>query len=508
MKSAQRIKDLLDGNLPLSLKDCKRGIEKESLRTSCGKISSSIHPMKLGSPLFNKYITTDFSESLLEAITPPLKSNTQTISFLKSIEKRVYQSIEDELLWPFSIPPSGTTNDLIKIAYYGTSNQAKLKQIYRKGLSHRYGRIMQVIAGIHYNFSFPNSFFSEISRISNQKKLKEVRDDIYLATIRNLKRNNWLLLYLFGSSPIVTEELIGSRAHNFRKYRDIFYLPHATSLRMSDLGYTNKSQSGLRVSTNSLDDYISSLDYAVSNPSEEYSQIDTFLGDSRLQLSENYLQIEDEFYSSVRPKSSAEGDKRQTKKLKKTGIDYIEIRSLDLDPDLPSGISMKESIFLDLFIIYCMASKDMKIGNDEYHQIQKNDLNVSLFGRKKRIKLKRNLEEIYLKDWGLKILDGMESIAEAMNMDIDIMPYRRMVLSPEETKSGLILDDILSSKIDFTKHALSIAQKNKAILLDEIVDPRFEKLINKEIEQSFKLYQENEKENDITFENYLKEYLS
>lgn len=490
----------------LNLADCNRGLEKESLRISKKFISKKDHPKSLGSALFNKYITTDFSESLVELISPPQKSYKATIRFIELVEKFVNQNIEDEFLWSFSIPPSNIKESDIRIAEYGTSNLAKFKHYYRLGLSHRYGRYMQAIAGIHYNFSLPDNFFLEI--LENKETLPRTieKNNIYLSTIRNLQRMNWLLLFLFGSSPIVIEQLISNQKYRFKKHKDVFYHPFATSIRMSDLGYRNNAQSNISISLNSLDDYISNLRAATSTESGLYREISKRHPNKRLQLNESFLQIEDEYYSSVRPKSSMEGIERTTKKIAEKGIDYIEIRSMDLDPCLTTGISENEMKFLDLFIIFALCDQNRPISSSESEEIQKNDLNVSIFGRKQGLTLRRMKEKISLKDWGNEILDGIEDLSELLNIDINIHNYRESISNPTYTKSSKVLDQFIDSGEDYMAYGEAISMKNKIALKEKKEDSMIMKLIKDEVCLSILKQQRSEIEEDIEFDDYLRIY--
>ena len=166
------LKDLRESGSLDDLKSIKRGIEKESLRVdSLGSISKKKHPDKLGSALTNSFITTDFSEALLELVTPTFTDPQSCLDFLTNLHSFVHQSIDKELLWPMSMPCSIGSNEEVAIGEYGSSNSGTMKSVYRKGLAHRYGSKMQAIAGIHYNFSFPDSFFEKIadfSGLSNQ----------------------------------------------------------------------------------------------------------------------------------------------------------------------------------------------------------------------------------------------------------------------------------------------------------------------------------------------------
>ena len=134
----------------------RRGIEKESLRVAPdGNLSGRSHPRELGSTLTHPNITTDFSEAQLELITGVHATPEACIGQLHEIHRYVYSSLDDELLWVASMPCFVGDDADIPVGRYGTSNIGMAKTVYRLGLGHRYGRLMQTISGIHYNFSLP-----------------------------------------------------------------------------------------------------------------------------------------------------------------------------------------------------------------------------------------------------------------------------------------------------------------------------------------------------------------
>ena len=170
---------------------------------------------------------------------------------MTEIHQAVYRAIGDELLWAASMPCRLPADDAIPIGYYGTSNVGRTKSVYRMGLSHRYGRRMQTISGIHYNFSLP----------------QPLSNDAYFGLIRNFRRQSWLLLYLFGASPCVCSSFVAGREHQLKRWSgDTLYLPYATSLRMGNLGYQSDAQSALCVSYNNLESYAASLHEAMTQP--------------------------------------------------------------------------------------------------------------------------------------------------------------------------------------------------------------------------------------------------
>ena len=436
------------------------GIERESLRLDGKRISSKGHSKFLGSPLFNSFITTDFSEALFEFITPPSKDNYSKKDLLNDIHHFVFENIEGDKLWPFSMPPNILNDDEIRIAEYGRSNLALFKMAYRNGLSYRYGRKMQAIAGIHYNYSFPEKLWDTISNNYSEKDPKSIKSELYFSCIRNTYRFNWLLLYLFGASPLITKDYLKQNIsiYPFQKHKDFLFLPNATSLRMSDLGYQNSRQSKIKVSINSLDSYLRDLLKATSTRNQEFSHISEKSTKELMQINSNYLQIEDEYYAPCRPKSNISNSTRLLSKLKEGGVDYIEIRSLDLDPFSRIGINIETMNFLEAFTIYCAIKESPSLNLNERKETESNNLIVAIEGRKEDVTLQRNDKSVKLKDWANEIIDEMGEIMTIL--DINQETYKRVINDPQETTSAKYLNMILDSNYSFHEIGLSLADDN------------------------------------------------
>ena len=188
------------------------GIERENLRInkSTGEISTKKYNKNWGSPLKNPHITTDFAESMPEFVTGiytgPNKID-QCYNFLSQCHTFTYQNgYQDETFWPLSMPPKILNTDDIKLAYYGTSNTARIKQVYRKGLILRYGALMQMICGIHFNYSLPKElwpYYYKLLDKSTTLSIKDFKSDMYFSLIRNFQKLSWIIPYLFGSSPAI-----------------------------------------------------------------------------------------------------------------------------------------------------------------------------------------------------------------------------------------------------------------------------------------------------------------
>ena len=150
---------------PEALAGIRRGIEKEGLRVRPdGSLADTPHPAGLGSALTHERITTDFSESQLELITGVHGGIDGCLRELTEIHQVVYRALGDELLWSSSMPCRLPADELIPLGRYGSSNVGRAKTVYRNGLAHRYGRRMQTISGIHYNFSLPEAAWPELQR--------------------------------------------------------------------------------------------------------------------------------------------------------------------------------------------------------------------------------------------------------------------------------------------------------------------------------------------------------
>src|SRR5690606_13348888 len=254
----RRLSALVNSGEPQILQGGRKGVEKESLRvTPDGAIAQTPHPRALGSALTNEHITTDFSEALIELVTPPFTTSWELLQYLLDLHQFVYRHLGDELLWATSMPCIIDGDESIPIAEYGTSNVARMKTIYRRGLSVRYGRMMQAISGVHFNYSFPAPFWEAYADIRESKiRGQDFISACYFDLLRNYRRHGWIVLYLFGVSPVVCKSFLRGRHADLSELSaGTLYEPYATSLRMSDIGYRNRNQAGVSVSVNSLDEY-------------------------------------------------------------------------------------------------------------------------------------------------------------------------------------------------------------------------------------------------------------
>lgn len=448
-----------------------KGIEKESLRiTRDGRIAQTPHPPALGSALTHPYITTDYSEALLELITPPFAEIKDTLQFLHRIHQFVYANIEDELLWATSMPCALEGERSIPIARYGSSNVGMMKHIYRVGLAYRYGRAMQAIAGVHFNYSFPNRFWPIFQELEgNDRDRQEFISHSYFCLIRNFQRMGWLIPYLFGCSPAVCRSFLSLRARTMSEFdAKTQYEPYATSLRMSDIGYKNKTQSELSVSYDNLDAYVASLTRAIKTQHPEYQKIGVKVNEHYRQLNANILQIENEYYSFVRPKQIAYSGEKPVLALKRRGIEYIEIRALDLCAFDPMGVNLQQLRFLETFVIFCMLHESPPLSRGECDEIEFNQRTVAVRGREPEIALQRNRQPYALREWATEICNAMEGVCEYLdqgaigrNYLIALDTQREKIRDPTLLPSTRMLLEMRRSNRSFFRFALDKSEEHE-----------------------------------------------
>ena len=404
-------------NLSL-LEQCLHGIERECLRvTANARLAQTPHPEELGSALTNDQITTDYSESLLEFITPALPDPAETLASLDKIHRFAYSKLGNEFLWSPSMPCPLPAEEDIPIAYYGTSNIGQLKYVYRKGLALRYGKTMQCIAGIHYNFSLPEVLWPVLMKDEGFVGTeRDYQSNAYIALIRNFRRYNWLLMYLFGASPALDAGFLRGRSHQLEQLdADTLYLPYATSLRMSDLGYQSNAQAGLTPCYNDLNSYTDSLRKAVATPYAPYVEIGTHKDGEWVQLNTNILQIENEYYSNIRPKRVTYTGERPIQALVARGVQYVEVRLLDINPFLPVGIDLPEARFLDAFLLYCAFQESPQFDNTTCSDCSSNFMSVVKEGRRPGLQLQRDGQPVDLKEWAAELLEQIAPLAALLD---------------------------------------------------------------------------------------------
>ena len=434
-----------------------RGIERETLRVDPrGHLAATPHPEALGAALTHPQITTDYAEALLEFITPAENDIGTTLNQLDAIHRFAYRHMGDEMLWSESMPCELPAEEDIAIAWYGTSNIGTLKHVYRRGLALRYGKPMQCIAGIHYNYSLPEKFWQMLSAADGiaeerRRPLRDFQSEGYIATIRNFRRYSWLLMYLFGASPALSKSFLRGREHGLETLSgDTLFLPYATSLRMSDLGYQNAAQSGLTPHENSLESYVTTLMDAVNRPYAPYQELGTKKDGEWIQLSTNVLQIENEYYSTIRPKRVIRTGERPVQALCRRGVQYIEVRCLDVDPFEPVGISVETGRFLDAFLLFCALDESPAIDSSESEIHARNFARTVKEGRKPGLTLTRDGEEVTLQDWARELIGRIRPIAALLDAQhneagvhaASLAVQEAKIANPALTPSARVLDEV------------------------------------------------------------------
>ena len=503
--------DLLYGGL--------KGIEKESLRvTAGGDLSMLDHPSSLGSALTNRFITTDFSEALLEFVTPAFETTWEALHCICDIHQFTYASLGDEMLWPASMPCRIPEDDKIPLARYGSSNVGQMKTIYRRGLGYRYGRQMQTIAGVHFNYSLPKKFWAPYqSVLGDESTVDEFRSEQYLGMIRNFRRMGWLVLYLFGASPALCKSFAGGNASKMKSLSDDTYFePFGTSLRMSDLGYSNQNQSRINISLDSLNDYVRDLSNAIETTEPSYQEMGVKVDGGYRQLNSNLLQIENEFYSPVRPKRVATSGERPTAALRRGGIEYVEIRSLDINLFDPCGVNQNTMRFMEALLIYCLLLESPKINDDELQEIARNHAETATDGRNPDFSLIRDGKTVPLRDWASEIIDGVLAVAKEIDGHDDNDSYaeaarlmKKLVDDPDETPSARIIHELQDANMGFFSYALSMAQNHRDYFAS-IAQPNdaARKEFRQEAEDSLRRQQDIEASDVISLDEYLAQYFT
>ena len=494
-----------------------RGIEKESLRVlPNGNLSHATHPTGLGSAMTHPLITTDFCESQPELITGVHHSVQACLDELSDIHRFVYRTLDDELLWSSSMPCMLGHDDQVPIAQYGTSNVGRTKQIYRRGLGARYGRLMQTISGIHYNFSLPNELWPVIAAIQGTVDSRTFRDNAYFSLIRNFRRHSWLLIYLFGASPSLCKSFVKGKNHNLESFDEgSLYVPHGTSLRMGGLGYQSDAQSNLHISYNSLPEYARTLLDALTKPYPPYERIGVKIDGEYRQLSTTLLQIENEFYGTIRPKRAIRSGERPLAALAASGVEYVEVRCLDLNPFLPVGIDASEIRFLDTFLLHCLLSDSPPDSGAESREMVVNQQRIVETGRKPGVTLARGGIELLMHDWATRLMNELRPIGDLLDNvagDDDHrdtwIEQRARLEDPDRTPSARILANMRKARVPFFRFAMNQSIMHKGFFvanpLNEEKIAYFESLAQRSIDDQH-LIESRETE---TLDEYLEHYLA
>ncbi len=503
-----------------------RGIEREALRVQPeGKLSQHDHYSQLGAALTHGEITTDYSETLLEFITPVSYSPEQAIAQLQDIQKYTLANINGELLWPMSMPCFVDNADKVPLAQYGSSNLGKMKMVYRQGLKNRYGSMMQVIAGIHFNFSFSQNFWQVMQSLHNNKQaLNDFISERYFSILRNYKRYSWLIPYLYGSSPAFCDSFLQGKTPElpFKKSPSgALYLEYATSLRMSDLGYTSSEQSTLKICYNNLHDYVDNVQKAIGLKSEQFAPIGIKVNGEYQQLNSNILQIENELYAPIRPKQVIKPGEKPSQALRDRGVEYIEVRALDVNPFVDTGISIEQVHFLDVFLTYCAFIDNKELDCNSQQQQHENNMNdVVLRGRDPKLLLsdvncQGEVSQKSVTTWGNELFDNMAHVATLLDKAYQTTHYsdsiareRVKINDASLTPSAEILSILVDQGQCLSQYSIAQAAKYRQETLARDYQFYSEQYFLESARKSHQKQHDIESNDKLSFDDFLVDYFN
>lgn len=506
----------LDDECVAALAGIQIGIEKEGLRvTQQGNIAQTVHPQSMGSTLTHSFITTDYSEALLEFITPKQHSIDDSLAFLSQLHTFALQNMSGERVWPASMPCQLQGDASIPIAEYGSSNSGRMKHIYRRGLDVRYGRIMQSIAGIHYNFSFSDEFWQAYqTQLGVSGSTEQFRSDQYFHLLRNFYRHSWILYYLFGASPVLDKSFFDGKEPTLEQFqKNTFGARYATSLRMSDLGYKNSAQQSLEINHDSLEDYIRTLSHAVHQPHPEYEELGVLDANGEYQqLNANILQIENEYYSEIRPKRVTRSGERPVSALKRRGVEYVEVRSLDINPYLPVGMDADQCRFIDAFLLYCLLSHSPDQCPDEWADIERNQRNIITKGRDPELVLTHCGTPGSVPEQAQILLQNIQPCAVLLDQAYGDDTHTRAmavqkekIIDPTLTPSGRMMQEVLDGA-EFIDLVQNQAASHAAEAVDIGLDSDVESRLTEHAAESVIEQKTREQNDTMTFEEFLAAY--
>ena len=489
------------------------GIEREALRvTHEGHLATTPHPPVFGGKLTHPKVTTDFSESQLELITPVHHSPAAALAELDEVHRYIYSGLQDEKLWSSSMPCLLKADDEIPLAYYGESNLGRLKKTYRSGLGYRYGRGMQTICAVHYNFSFPDSFMDWLRTTEEStESTVDFHNRRYFDLMRNFRRYSWLLTYLFGASPAVCNSFLKGKRHSLLPFDEATaFLPNATSLRSGNLGYQSNTQAeSMNICYNGLENYVSTLANAIATEHAPYKAIGLLVNHEYRQVNTNILQSEAEFYSSIRAKRVPDKGENFLACLLELGVQYIEVRLLDVNPYLPLGIDEQQIKFLDSFLLFCLLSDSPEHGDQLCREVTNNSAATVYKGRDSELMLDNQGQKVSLREWGNALLANIADCAALLDTD-DACSYQESVRAqldllqnPTLTPSGSILQDMQTYQIPFSRFAMDKTLEHERYFKSQpfttSLKDKYEVIAQKSVEDQAAI----EATDTLTFDEYL-----
>lgn len=515
----RRMAALLNGGASSVLRGGRRGIEKESLRvTPEGRIAGTAHPRAIGSALTHPSITTDYSESLLELVTPTFTDSAELLGFMADLHQFVYRRIGEERLWAASMPGEIADESELPIADFGKSNRGRFKHVYRRGLQTRYGGLMQAIAGVHFNYSVQDSFWPVFAQIlkSHEEGAPFITEG-YLALVRNYRRHGWLISYLFGNSPALCASFVAEPLPEGleRGESGTLIAPYATSLRMSDVGYRNRTETALSVTANSLNGYLSDLVTAVLKPHPPYAKLGVRVDGQYRQLNANLLQISNEYYTYIRPKRVPRAEENMSQALLRAGVQYVEVRALDLNSRAAPGADLAELQFAEAFLLTLLLKDSAPIGGSEQEALDRNHVRSARQGREPGLQLERDGRRVAMRAWAEELLDSMQGVCELLDAATPARSYqsalaaqRVKLADPDLTPSAQVLRELAANEETHAAWALRLSAEHRRQLLDEHrADQKRLQEFEAQAEQSLLEQERLEASDKLTFEQTIEQEL-
>ncbi|QUI23380.1 bifunctional glutamate--cysteine ligase GshA/glutathione synthetase GshB [Vallitalea pronyensis] len=419
------IQCIQDNNIEKLLLRCQFGLEKENVRVNySGKLATTPHPKAFGDKLMNPYITTDFSESQVEMITPTVDSLEELYHMLDTIQNVIATTLDNELLWPQSLPPILPEEEQIPIASYET-NEIKIQDnanLYREYLANKYGRKKQMISGIHFNFSFKDSFLRKLyESCKKHHSYRAFKDDLYMKMTRNITKFSWFFIRLLGSSPAIDESYFDycKKCYKGSLFDDETFKFKA-SIRNGRCGYKNNDN--YYVNLDSLEDYIESMQHLIDA---------------------GELISSKEYYSVIRPKNS----QGNLSALKEHGIEYLELRLLDINPLFKLGISMDDLYLIHLFMVFSLLLDNDTLDEQLFHEATENKHHIADYGRKKGLAFNFDGKETDVETLSMEVLDTLRAIIDLIHIKREFLhktmdKYEAMIKDHTKIYSSILIEQI------------------------------------------------------------------
>lgn len=415
-------KIIKENNIGLDIKKGRFGIEKESVRVNeKGELATTPHPEIFGDKIENPYITVDFSESQIEMITPTENSVEKAYDFLRNIHEIVATNLKGEYLWSQSVPPILPSEDLIPLGRFPKNKEL---EEYRERLSLKYGRKKQLLSGIHFNFSFDDEFLKELYELSKENMpFKEFKNSVYLKISRNYFKYGWIIIYLLGASPVIHETYLQKCIDKMKKFtEDTYYFEDLVSFRNGSCGYRNEKD--FFVNYENVDRYVESLERLIEKESISSAK---------------------EYYSPIRLKTK--NPKDILKELKNSGIEYLEFRSIDLNPFSEIGIEKRDLEFLHLFILFLFLKDDEPFEEKDYFRYLKNQEILANRGNSDEFRLICCEDKsVSPKEYSMVILEEIEkhlkNVGAFEEEDDKILQYQKNKILSNGLYSDLVLKGV------------------------------------------------------------------